>query len=337
MIFLSHTEIMRTGGAFVSHFLVLSGFCSTYAYFDKSRFSERVGVRENFRYMLGKARKLYPLHIVTLLAVAAVEFFLLARKGLPTPETPQTVFYFVMNALLLHSWIPASEGYFSFNAVSWYLSVTIVCYFVFPWLLRFVKNSTARRVGIALACVIAAMALVSVALGVGMDRLGWSGAAVKWITYICPLFRLGNYSIGVFLGYFFLALGEKRKTLNKRAVTALQVLMVLLLAFKIYYLNVHDVPKNISYNLLWIPESTLIVFLFAIGGGLSGLLTKCRPLMWIGEISGDAFLIHQIVIKGLEYFTSSKLLLIFAGFAITLGLTILWKKLSPKIFPALRQ
>lgn len=74
LIFLSHVELIATGPIGVSLFLVLSGFCMTYAYLDRPEKTPRPSLSNNLRFAGGKVKKLYPLHVITLLFVAVVIF-----------------------------------------------------------------------------------------------------------------------------------------------------------------------------------------------------------------------------------------------------------------------
>lgn len=72
LIFFSHVELSATGPVGVSMFLVLSGFCMTYAYLDRPEKTTRPCFVNNVKFAWRKVRKLYPLHIVTLLFVTVI-------------------------------------------------------------------------------------------------------------------------------------------------------------------------------------------------------------------------------------------------------------------------
>lgn len=75
-VFLSHTGIVCFGAAGhwgVSIFLVLSGFMMMYSYYDKNRITQS-GFFYCIQFSAHKIRKLYPLHILTMLSMAAFWF-----------------------------------------------------------------------------------------------------------------------------------------------------------------------------------------------------------------------------------------------------------------------
>ena len=169
LIFLSHVGLISTGPIGVSLFLVLSGFCMTYAYLDRPEKTPIPNLRNNLRFAWGKVKKLYPLHVITLLFVALIIFGeLILHKGSGT-EIPEQGGYFIANALLLQSWIPWRDGYFSFNAVSWYLSTSAFSYFVFLWVFRIIQSKDKKRIARLAGTTLTLMVLVAIILGIGKN------------------------------------------------------------------------------------------------------------------------------------------------------------------------
>lgn len=225
-IFLSHVDVIGSGMFGVSVFLILSGFCMTYSYFNRE-ILQITGIKENILFAWNRVKKLYPLHFLTLIAVAAVMRLGLMNSDLPKQET----LYFIMNAVLLQCLIPWRDGYFSFNAVSWYLSVYMICCFFFPWILNKLRKS--------------------------------------------------------------------------------------ILGIQLFLYKQCDIPKAFVFDLYWLPVSLAFVCVFAWWGDIrKNLLTK--SLMYIGNISGYAFLIHQIMIKFVQLFSANKTIVTVVAFLGTI-------------------
>lgn len=205
-IFLSHVELIATGPIGVSLFLVLSGFCMTYAYLDRPEKTPKLSLVNNLKFAWGKVKKLYLLHLVTLLFVALIVFGgLILQKGLEE-EMAEQAWYFVGNSLLLQSWIPWRDGYFSFNAVSWYLSTMVFSYFLFPWVFQAIQSKDKKRIARLAGFTIGLMVVVAIILGIGRDNWGWTRDIIKWVVYICPLYRAGDFILGLVAGYFFVTI-----------------------------------------------------------------------------------------------------------------------------------
>lgn len=331
LIFLSHVGLISTGPIGVSLFLVLSGFCMTYAYLDLPEKTPSPSISNNFRFAWGKVKKLYPLHIVTLLFVALIVFGgLFFHKG-ARAEIAEQSGYFVTNALLLQSWIPWRDGYFSFNAVSWYLSSTAFSFFLFPWIFQTIQSKDKKKIIGLSVSTLGIMVIVAIILGIGYQSFGWTKAIIKWIVYICPLYRAGDFVIGLVAGYIFVS---DRKLLDGRGLhTVIQFLVIAIMVLQVFvYSSGVSNETNWTLTLFWLPTSVLCIYLFAINKGLiSRVLSKSRTLGWIGNISGEAFLIHQICIKAMEYLTKNKWIIAAAAFALTLIATIIWRWLYSRV------
>ncbi|MBQ6076233.1 MAG: acyltransferase [Lachnospiraceae bacterium] len=330
LVFLSHVELIPTGGIGVSLFLVISGFCMTYSYLDRPEKLPEPGLASHFRFVKGKIRKLYPLHLTALLLVAAVIFAGLFIHKAPGKEIAEQSAYFAANGLLLQSWIPWKEGYFSFNAVSWYLSTLAFSYFVFPWVFRTIQSRDRKRIGMLAGVTLALMIAVSVILGIGKQNWGWTNALLKWVTYICPVYRAGDFIIGLTAGYYFVTVkntwGKGAGSIAEAAVVAVMTGQVVIRSFGV------SNTSNWMLSLFWLPTSVIAVYLFAVNKGiLSKTLAGSRALVWIGNVSAEAFLIHQICIKAVEYVTKNKWIVAAAAFVLTMICTVIWRALFRKL------
>ena len=81
-IFLSHSDItaFSSGGAWgVSVFLILSGFLMYYSYYGDNRV-QNLGLKYSIRFGISKIKKLYPLHIVTM--ISALPFMIISYIGM---------------------------------------------------------------------------------------------------------------------------------------------------------------------------------------------------------------------------------------------------------------
>lgn len=320
LIFLSHVELISTGPIGVSVFLVISGFCMTYAYLDRPEKTPRPSLVNNFKFAWEKAKKLYPLHLVTLLFVSFVIFGGLFLHKASVREIVEQGAYFVANSLLLQSWIPWRDGYFSFNAVSWYLSTTVFSYFLFPWVFQEIQSKDKKRIARLAGFTLGLMVAVAIILGMG----GWTKEIIKWVVYICPLYRAGDFILGLIAGYVFLTW---ERDWSNGIYSVLEIIVIILMAIKVtIYCSGAVNAANWTLTLFWLPTSIICVFLFALKmGAVSKVLSRSKVLIWIGNISGEAFLIHQICIKAAEVVTKNKWVVAVISFAATLTATMTWR------------
>lgn len=83
---------------------------------------------------------------------------------------------------------------------------------------------------------------------------------------------------------------------------------------------------NWTLTLFWLPTSIICVYLFAHNrGAVSKALSRSNVLVWIGNISGEAFLIYQICIKAAEVVTKNKWVVAVISYAVALTATMVWR------------
>ena len=328
-----HTRLIETGAFSVSIFFVLSGFLMTYSYYHrsiKSSFLSGINLAWN------KISKLYPLHIITL--IAAIPFRIESSNEIFTIEFTKKFF---LNLFLLQSWSPDPNIHFSFNAVSWYLSTSVLLYIMFPFIYKLLKRYTNylhAYAGIVFALVIQIL-FAFLTRNIGTDSF-FIKEFSKWFTYIFPLFRLGDFFIGCNLGYLFLS----RKTdISHVSTTLLELLTCLLSAFVLFLYN-----KKISigeiewirYTLLFTVCSLLLIYLFASEQGYISKLITTKLLIYIGNISSYGFIIHSTIIRVINKFFLTPYAYIFSPLNLTILTLILTCILCtliaqlPKLFSA---
>ena len=318
-IFLSHTELTDTGTLGVSVFLVLSGFCMVYAYLAKTeKLFSKLGLHENISFAARKIKKLYPLHILALLAVAVIQ---VAPAILNNNLEFKQVFYFICNGLLVQSWIPTKEGYFSFNAVSWYLSVMAFIYFAFPFIIRFVASQKRKRILWSAGIIILLQFTVALAC-TNISSTGFSDNFIKWVCYICPVYRLGDFFLGCVAGYIFLNYAKEH---SEKVHTVIECFSILLVLLQLYIYCSCYIPDYIRYDLYWLPSSLVLVYAFAANKGfVTQKLVRSKALVQIGNLSGQAFLVHQIVIKFVGFVVENKIVLSIFALLLTLVSTTVY-------------
>ena len=261
MIFMSHFDYRDIrgfdagGDCGVAFFFILSGFVCSLGYGQR--------IREcAFRYddfIWKRLKKLYPLHLLCLL------FFLLVSQT--------TLDLKVMtNALLLQSWVPDPEWYFSCNKVSWFLSSLLFCYAVFPFVYRHLSRSLT---------LVALLAYAAVCWLIPYDQ-------VNAVLYVFPLVRFVDFYLGMLLCRFY-----ERKP-GMEACSWMEVLLIVLLFLALAIYPFMD-AKLRNAPLFWLVLLPLIL-VFAQENGLVSRLLKSRPMQFLGSLTMPLFLTHQMLI-----------------------------------------
>lgn len=268
-------------------------------------------------------------------AVAAMAMQVLSNK-FTTNDWIGFLFYFTANLLLLQSWLPWRDGYFSFNAVSWYLSTIAFSYCLFPYIHCGLRNSKKKIYGLACIAVILVIS-VAVILDIGKESFGWTTDFIKWMIYIFPVYRAGDFVVGVAAGYYFLERQESRldNSVNLKD-TGIEIGVIILMAFQIFLYENGFRHTNWTLSLFWLPVSVAIVLIFArCQGMISTKIGESRVFVWLGGISGEAFLIHQITIKAIGMGIENKILLTIVSLFLTIFAVTIWRK-AQNIYKLLR-
>ena len=289
MIFMSHFDYRDIrgfdagGDGGVAFFFMLSGFVCSLGY--GQRICEGV-----FRYgdfIWKRLKKLYPLHLFCLL------FFLLVSQTTLDLKV-------LANALLLQSWVPDPDWYFSCNKVSWFLSSLLFCYVVFPWVYRHLSEYLTLAVLTACAVVYRLTPY---------DRF-------NAVLYVFPAVRFIDFYIGMLLYQFY----ERKKTLSIPKGTELLLIFVLLLTLAVYPFTDAKLRNAPLYWVVLMP----LILVFAQEKGLVSRLLKTKPMLFLGSLTMPVFLTHQMIIGILLHRLPEMPVMLMLMVCVFVTLTISW-------------
>ena len=133
---------------------------------------------------------------------------------------------------------------------------------------------------------------------------------IHWFVYIFPMSRLEDFIIGCNLGYIFKKTNDSiKKNISSACFSFMEVgIVMIILAQLVMYVFLISISANSAIfsenwwglTVYWTITSCALVYLFAINQGqLSKALTN-KPLLFIGNMSANAFLIHQMVYRYLS-------------------------------------
>ncbi|GGG08825.1 acyltransferase [Dokdonia pacifica] len=295
---------MSEGYLGVSFFFILSGFILSFKYKD-AFLQKKIPFK---KFILARIFRIYPLHILTF-GVA----FLLSYYG----RLGDITFWLksVANTLLVQSFIPAKEYFFSFNGVSWSISNEMFFYTLFPLLLLAVAL---LRKYILLVLLIPILIIAFVP----------STDANHWVYYINPLFRVFDFILGILL--FDMYTRYKEHAWIQKNATLLEVISIAF--FSMCYIFRSGVSQDFRWSIYyWLPMAFLI-FIFSFQRGIISHILSKKTLIWLGEISFAFYMIHQLVIQVLwivnykfRLFENGYLLIAVAFIISVLGSGILYR------------
>ena len=289
MIFLSHfayrdiSAFDAGGDCGVAFFFILSGFVCSLGYGKRLR----EGQFSYGDFLWKRVRKLYPLHLFCLLFYLLVSHAPLDLKVL-------------LNALLLQSWIPDADWYFSCNKVSWFLSSLLFCYLVFPWVYRHLSKYLTL---IILTAYIAVYCLTP------YDR-------VNAVLYVFPAVRFVDFYIGMLLCQFY----EQKKALVFPKGTELWLMLVLLLTLAVYPFVDAKLRNAPLYWVVLIP----VILVFVHEKGFVSRMLKTRPMLFLGSLTMPLFLTHQMIIGILIHRLPEMPVMLMLAVCVFVALIISW-------------
>lgn len=289
-----HCALTRLGAWGVAVFLNLSGFLLVYRHYSDEKIQGNIS--EGIKYGLKKILALYPLHILMMIAALVLHFKLGGKFSLLN---------LISNILLFQSWIPSMNVYFSLNGVAWYLSTILFLYIVFPVILLKIRKLNSIRSAIITAGFIYTLQIVCgywAQVFINNTNIDIPDF-VNWFTYICPLFRMGDFLIGCLFGYIFI----KTEHSNNQVQGTLLELFPFLILIVVQLLNANNILFfNMDFfqnTIMYIPIASCFVFNFARNEGMVSKLLVCKPIMYIGDFSNYNFLIHGIIIAYVTTFS----------------------------------
>jgi peptidoglycan/LPS O-acetylase OafA/YrhL len=287
------------GPAFhASIFFILGGFIFA------TKFASKAAEFDTKSFLKKRLRELYPLHLITTLAMAALYVF----KRWDADDiinVPKLVFSSFMHLSFLWSFCPF--GSLSLNTPSWALSAMFLCYALFGPLLKWsltLKSRPAVMGGMALFFV------PLVAWGLLYWAIGLPEAMYQFFHGFAPV-RFFEFGLGALLARFF-ALGDenRRSSLFVAARCDLTVLLLCCLIFFNLSSSVripHTVLEWLSYHVFMIPIYLVAVYTMSIEKGVFARIMALGAVRKLGRTSFYPYLIHIPLISVITLFCESAL------------------------------
>lgn len=249
----------------VSFFFMLSGFVLANAYADHDiRFR---------KFLAGRLKKFYPVYLLTLVLAVALQ----PARTFSYPLAP------VLDLLMLQSWIPNPDIYFSGNAVAWFISSLMFCYVMFMPAMKLRKRYPRGFIYLSACAFIGYFILVPFV----------PEARATSLIYVFPPMQFPAFLLGI-LAY---EAHEKVKETVERHAAPLQVLCILVIAGQIYFYD--RIAENYALASYWWVVDFVTIVAFAVQGErrdfMSRLLDR-RLLQRLGEVSFIFYLFHTLVI-----------------------------------------
>ena len=265
-------EFDQMAFAGVTFFFIISGFLVALRH---------ESLESTKQYYLRRVWRIFPLHWLALIAMIALDLVMIHKfhYGWDLP----------LHVTLLQSWVPNVDVYYNYSIHSWFLSSLLFAIIATPLLLRFI-NTTNRKV--AWAIVITACLAVTVLYLLASEKL-------FSFYHVFPPMRLVDYTLGMMLGATMRTPLKTQHVSSTAGASSIEVAALLIFAA---FIALHASGNQLALRLgnaplWWVPVALLIVTFTTLDGneGIVGKLLTIRPLVWLGEISFEIYILQKLV------------------------------------------
>lgn len=173
-------NLLNWFGAFgVSIFIFISGFLS-FSRHSRDYFPLKMSIEDAVRKIKNKVTNLYPIHVTMLILSIPKTIGLLVMSPLKWMAT------FIVSGLMLQAWIPIGDVYYSFNLVSWFLSLIILFALLENLMIRIVRKIKCINIELMIGLIMIVQLLFCLLI------------RNHWFIYVFPLVRTLEFFGGVY-------------------------------------------------------------------------------------------------------------------------------------------
>lgn len=263
-IFLFHSGFLLQGTFPVMLFFMLSGFLLCYT---KSEQMERVSFDGWVNgYVRRKLRQFYPLHFITFLIACIV-------GNVIHKINADTLIGAVLNLMLIQPFF--SQYALSFNALSWFLAITIFLYIVAYPLQRVLNRM--KNTAVPMFLTILAILLLNL-----LNRFGF-----ELYLYTNPVYRILDFWLGMLIARMYV---DKKIVIRKSNCVELLLVAV----FVIQYTVSLFISGDPGYFSILFAVS---LYVFAVGEGCVSTLLKSKFFAKISSYSFEFYMIHELALR----------------------------------------
>ena len=272
----------------VFFFVLLSGTLSSYSLHQKTFKNDSKGILD---YKIKSIIRTYPLYIVTncFTLVYSIPIDMVTSHNFKS--LAKEFLNFGLVATMLQPWVLKTD---IFNATSWYIASISWCGILCIPIHLFLEKTLSSKRPVMLMSLFAIggvlyTALSALAVSIVL-KLDLTGAPILYH----PLVFIGLFVSGVSLGYIVILLYDRAAELKSKSnlFTILEILCTGIWAALILYPR----PDTGLYPIISIVVDFFLVLVFMFGHGKISELFRSKPLVHLGNISFETYLIHQVVI-----------------------------------------
>lgn len=308
-----NNTFIRNSDLFVDFFFVLSGFVIAYSYQSIS-----TGAELN-RFYKKRFFRLYPLHLIVLLAFVAIELSKHFAAGYVQVNKLDNVSNnwstFFSNLFLLNSVKLPGIYDVSWNIASWSISAEMIAYVVFGLTMFLIAKAKLNSVKLFIYALV-------VFIGVALLHI-FTGTFGLLFTFDYGFLRgITGFFVGVIC---FTTFNKYKVNLRTTGNSLFSVLEILMLGFTITLVCYGDDLKSYGFIYLATFFTTILIFAFE-KGWLSAQLKRSKFLHLTGQYSYSIYMIHTLILSlfNVVFFRALKLPPSAYAYMFIVNYAIIW-------------
>lgn len=269
----------------VDYFFMLSGF----GMFLSSK-RPNVSFRDVTNFAFSKILKIYPAYLFSLILSLPYNLFVMAQYNHEVWKVFLKLFLFLGIDLSLFQSIFGMQALtHALNGVCWFLSTLFICYFISPYLLRFVdKFSTYCKI-LCILLIFFVLILSLSGLASSIESKNIFGGIINDLWYTSPIIRIWYLGIGMCVGSIYKKWNKKVKFKN------ISEFSLVVVAF-CYFLGRNSLLLDRTFLRFFdVILCTALMIIFSAGGGKITDLLKSQKMVNLGKLSMLLYLFHYPV------------------------------------------
>ncbi len=280
----------------VSFFFVLSGFVLAWNY---PRLDD---ARDRVRFLTLRIARVCPLHLAALAL-----FLLVVPRAVWVVPGVDLATALALQVTLLQAWVPVAGYFGAFTGVTWTLSVDVLGYALFPWLLGPMRRAPLATLGVVLVVSLAGP-IAANAFGAARSDLPMDAVNLYALDRFFPPSRLFEFALGMAAARMLPAASAR---LPRRAAAATLVELAALAIALAALGALHVMP----YAARWVgpgvadwlsqvaaaPALAMLLLVLARGRGAVARAASTRAAVHLGNLSFAVYLLHVTLLIAIPW------------------------------------
>ena len=283
--------------------------------------------------------KFYALYMTTHIVVAV--YWVLNGASIA-----KTMIKLLLAATLMQSM--TVTGVTILNGACWFLSTLTVLYILAPFMIRFVKRLSQKRVYVCTMLMIMLLFFIHICVNALMSKGIISSQMATNLTYTFPPYWIPAYMLGMLAnrwGDHHCGIGDEigDRVSHKTEHTFLE-LACIIVALAVYLFGINGPEwisgyRNMTYVIVLLP---IVVLFSKEHGGISRWLAKSCLVKYVA-LTMEIYMIHFVVItcassvfNEMASTITGGLLAVVIVFGVTIAISVIWKKVYKKMCLAIR-